>query len=114
MKKGYPLTLTAIAIALLSWSHLKDTKTASSVFSATNERNDLRSTDDETLAILDDSSYQYSPNEKQVPPAEDVLVQKVPGDKNHLLLMAFYSKENYSGQSLTLMDGSGIVLRDDG
>ncbi|TKK67991.1 hypothetical protein FC093_12300 [Ilyomonas limi] len=50
-----------------------------------------------------------------VPPAaEDVLVQRIKGDNSHLLLMAFYSKENYSKKFITIENGFPIVLRDDG
>jgi hypothetical protein len=34
--------------------------------------------------------------------AADVLIQRIPGDNSHLLLMAYYSKENYSGQAITI------------
>ena len=48
------------------------------------------------------------------PAAEDVLVQRIPGDNGHLLMMAYYSKENYSGPAFTIENGYLITLRDDG
>jgi hypothetical protein len=64
------------------------------------------------------SKKQFNPapvEGERVPPAEDVLIKKIPGDNNHLLMMAFYSKENYSGQFVTInKNGSQLVFRDDG
>ena len=51
---------------------------------------------------------------KVAPPAEDVLIQKIPGDNNHLLMMAFYSKENYSGPFVSIENGGHLVFSDDG
>jgi hypothetical protein len=46
--------------------------------------------------------------------ADDVLVQRIPGDNDHMLMMAYYSKENYSGPSFTIESGYTINFRDDG
>src|SRR5262245_18954603 len=45
----------------------------------------------------------------QAPSAEDVLIQRTPGDNKHLLIMAFYSRENYSGQFVSIENGSHLV-----
>ena len=65
--------------------------------------------------IAEDDGFNFSPEPgKTAPPAEDVLIQKIPGDNNHVLIMAFYSKENYSGPSFSLENGGHLVFRDDG
>lgn len=49
------------------------------------------------------------------PVAEDVLIQKIPGDRLHSLLIAYYSRENYPGKFVQVPDnGSPLVFRDDG
>jgi hypothetical protein len=48
------------------------------------------------------------------PAAEDVLVQRIPGDDNHMLMMAYYSKENFSDSAFTIENGALITFRDDG
>lgn len=51
-----------------------------------------------------------------ISPAEDVLVQKIPGDSYHLLLMAYYPAENYpSSREISIGNETHpIVLKDDG
>src|SRR6476660_6929303 len=84
-------TVTIFTTALVSWDHLNN------------------------ALIAEDEEFKFAPQQGGViPPAEDVLVQKIPGDNNHLLMMAFYSKENYSGQFVTLENGGHLVFRDDG
>ncbi len=114
-KKYSASLLVILSIVLLSWSHFNNSKTELN-FSRSwyFHYNDFPSTDAEMAAFISENEEQFLPNAHQVPAAEDVLVQRIPGDNNHLLMMAFYSKENYSGQFLTLEDGSGIVFRDDG
>src|SRR4051812_40484155 len=111
-KKYYPAPLVILATLLLSWNHLNYSKNELNNFLPSYAFNEL--TDDEIAAFVNENEEQYMPDRNLVPAAEDVLVQKIPGDNNHLLLMAFYSKENYSEPVLSLMDGSGVVLRDDG
>src|SRR4051812_41672533 len=64
----------------------------------------------------DDKDEYFSPDrEDDRPRAEDVLVQKIPGDDYYLLMMAFYSRENYSKSTFTINeDGAEITFRDDG
>ena len=62
--------------------------------------------------LLDDG---FDNNLIKRPIAEDVLVQKIKGDNQHLLLMAYYSKQNFSGAFVTLDNaGNQLILRDDG
>src|SRR4051812_33488583 len=106
-----PLVLIStliVASLLLSWKYFdEDTSTTSS---STFNKGQL--TDDELITWMADNAG--SDDEDQPPPAEDVLVQRIPGDNNHLLLMAYYSKENYSNPSFTIENGFTITLRDDG
>jgi len=94
MKTSLALVCTLItATLLLSWTFFHDTKSISpTVFSAGNS----------------DSS------KMRRPAAEDVLVQKISGDNSHVLLMAYYSKENYSEPYFTIENGFAMTLRDDG
>src|SRR3989442_749577 len=71
--------------------------------------------ENDLYAMMDEDDWTPSPGPKTIiPAAEDVLIQRIPGDKNHLLMMAFYSKENYSGQFVTLNNYNGLLFRDDG
>ncbi|TKK67993.1 hypothetical protein FC093_12310 [Ilyomonas limi] len=95
-------------ILLLSWRYFDDYDTASQSYS-----NEL--TDEALLAFMAESGGDGALQQLDVPPAaEDVLVQRIKGDNSHLLLMAFYSKENYSKKFITIENGFPIVLRDDG
>ena len=70
--------------------------------------------DDEYMAYVSDMGLDFAANNR-IPAAEDVLVQKIPGDNYHLLLMAVYSFDNYDGQSITIdNNGEQLTLRDDG
>jgi hypothetical protein len=65
--------------------------------------------------IAEDNGFNFSPEPDEVaPPAEDILIQKIHGDNNHLLMMAFYSKENYTGKFISIENGDHLVFRDDG
>jgi hypothetical protein len=65
-----------------------------------------------TVIELESASDQdYS----DAPVAEDVLVQKITGDNEHLLIMAVYSYAKYSGQFVKISNnGAELILRDDG
>jgi len=115
LKKYSASLLVILSIVLLSWSHFNNSKTQSNFpLSSDFLYNHFQLADDEIPAFMNENEERYLPDANLFPGAEDVLVQRIPGDNNHLLMMAFYSKENYSGQFLTLEDGSGIVFRDDG
>jgi len=121
MKTTKKFTLTGAVViftaALISWNHAdystKEWSTHS--WSYLHDENSLGFTEAEINSFDTDDNWNFSPesNRKQIY-AEDVLIQKIPGDNNHLLMMAFFSKENFSGPIVTLNNGSGIVFRDDG
>jgi len=108
------VVLIVFAIVLLSWDHLNDSKTRLKQFPVSGAYHNLDLMNDEDLAFHSEMDDEFLTDSNKAPAAEDVLIQRIPGDDNHVLLMAYYSKENYSEQSLTLKDGSGIVFRDDG
>src|SRR4051794_4775285 len=107
LKKSSAVLLMIFATLFLSWDHFNSSKTGSKYLSTSFHQHDMNLTDVE----ISENEENY---DNQVPAAEDVLVQKIPGDNSHLLMIAFYSKENYSGKFLTLWDGSGTIFRDDG
>ena len=112
-KKFTSAVLVILTSALLSWNDISDSKKEVNVFGYTYLYNNKELNNDDLYALIENKE-QYLPDKNQVPAAQDVVIQKIPGDNNHLLMMAFYSKENYSGPFLTLQDGFGIVFRDDG
>src|SRR5215467_11602987 len=112
-----PASFTLIATILLSWSisTSSDQKFNSSLSSYLYEKNVHGFTGADLTAFAADDDWNFSPGKVKYPPAEDVLIQKIPGDKSHLLLIAFYSKENYSGPFVTVNNnGNQLVFRDDG
>jgi len=104
------------AIALISWSYSNHSTKKSPNYFHQYHKN-LSAFMEENMSIFsaeDDWDFSPDSNEKY-PPAEDVLVQRIPGDNNHMLIIAFYSKENYSGQFVTIEnDGSSLIFRDNG
>ena len=111
LKKPLVFVSTLIVVTLLlSWTLFDDFGAASTSSSALLDREKLK--DGEITGFL--TNDENSPRSSQPPAAEDVLIQRIPGDNSHLLLMAFYSKENYSGKSITIENGFPITLRDDG
>ena len=110
LKKYSSVLLMILAVLFLSWDHFNHSKKGSKDLSASFRQDEMNLTNEE-MALISENEENES---NHVPPAEDVLVQRIPGDNNHLLMIAFYSKENYSEKFLTLWNGSGIVFRDDG
>jgi len=112
------LGATILTITFISWDRNKQSTKKSDpafsrIFSVSNT--DLPWGTGEYAAYMADLEYGFSGTAERTPPAEDVLVQKIPGDNYHLLLMAVYSFENYSGKSVTIdNNGEQVVLRDDG
>ena len=52
---------------------------------------------------------------KKIPPADDVMIQRIPGDNLHLLVMAVYTYAAYHESFVrTNYSGEDIILRDDG
>jgi len=112
LKRPLVLISTLIAVTLLlSWRYFDDYDTPPISSSFLSENNEV--TDEAMFSLMAEMGGDES--QPDAPPtAEDVLVQRIPGDNSHLLLMAFYSKENYSGKSFTIENGYTITLRDDG
>ena len=107
-----PLVLASVLIIvtfLLSWTLLDD-GAASPTQSTLLHKDGSR--DAGTYEFIAGNNLVAKGN--QFPAAEDVLVQKIPGDNGHLLLMAYYSKENSSKNSFTIENGFSITLKDDG
>src|SRR5437764_12462230 len=119
ISKNYSL-LSAVMIftvALISWdSNNSKTELNTPLWSYSHEKDNQGFTEAEMSSYMADDDWQFTPgSNERFPTAEDVLIQKIPGDKNHLLMMAFYSKENYSRQFVTLNScGLRLVFRDDG
>lgn len=77
---------------------------------------------------FNDNSYHYSYDwlynsyddfgayyNEHVPAAEDVLVQRIPNDNSHLLVMALYSYNQMRESSFSVnVNGQNILLHDDG
>jgi hypothetical protein len=114
----YPLLLAAAgaAIIFVSWNQHNTT-----LYSARNSEwksnNFFSSLNENDLASLEAEDYwdNYYEPARSAPPAEDVLVQRIPGDNDHLLIMAYYSKDHYSGPSLAINSGgTQLIFRDDG
>lgn len=110
----------ALTLATLSWEKSDKIKNSSSddsysrIFSGNYEFPMAANSDFEAYAADLGADF-YGAGYKKHPPAEDVLVQKIPGDNYHMLLMAVYSFENYSDPSITIeRNGENIELRDDG
>ena len=99
-----------MATIFLSWNYFNDSNSQSISSSSSSDKNELAA-DAELSAWIAENGGSES---DQPPAAEDVLIQRIPKDNSHLLLMAFYSKENYSEKTVTIKNGSTIVLRDDG
>ncbi len=108
-----PLLLAFMLITittLISWNYFANSNQSAKNLLSRSGDNIL--TDEEINALIAETGE--SPSTTQTPVAEDVLIQRIPGDNSHLLLMAFYSKENYSGKFVTIENGFTISLRDDG
>ncbi|QEC66987.1 hypothetical protein FRZ67_06640 [Panacibacter ginsenosidivorans] len=111
--------IALLTFAFISWDRNKQSgKTSDPAFSRIFSTNNTALPwvdDNDYAAYLADDNYGFDGTTDRNPPAEDVLVQKIPGDNYHLLLMAVYSFENYSGTSITVdNNGEQLVLRDDG
>jgi hypothetical protein len=110
LKTPLVLASTLIVVTLfVSWK-LQDDDATSATPSALLHKDILKNA--ETSSFITGDELSSSTN--QFPVVEDVLVQRIPGDNGHLLLMAYYSKENRSEESITIENGFSITLRDDG
>ncbi|HLP19400.1 MAG TPA: choice-of-anchor X domain-containing protein, partial [Chitinophagales bacterium] len=53
--------------------------------------------------------------ETDPPLADDVIIEKIEGDAQHVLLTAHFAKDKLTGNTLAInLDGEQVVLRDDG
>ncbi|CAN5310925.1 hypothetical protein BH11BAC6_BH11BAC6_07990 [soil metagenome] len=119
-KHTFILFIVAIIMcAMLSWTHSatnnagKESIFYNKIFSVANI--DMPWAGDSPEAIMEAENGFNSTQPDNIPAAEDVLVQKIPGDNYHLLIMAVYSFNNYSGQFVKIdNNGQDLVLRDDG
>ena len=112
------LTVAGFTTLLLSWNYFGLPFIGSSGKLAVHHWANGEEVNDNELNILEANSDWFTTPEsniKSMPVAEDVLVQRIPGDNSHLLMMAFYSKENYSEKTVTLeYEDSKLLFRDDG
>lgn len=106
------LPFVLFSLLLLSWDYLAPTEEGDG---PENRARSSQSTDfqESQTAGLDFQSA--SGRGTIVPAAEDVMVKKIPGDANHLLIMAYYPKTKYSGPAFNLDAGNALLsFSDDG
>lgn len=101
LRKSVLILFALVTVLLISWDYLKNSEPADDDYGR-NVSYDL-----------------YEPMEagrtSYVPPAEDVLVKRIPGDKDHLLVLAYYSKNlNAVSQFSINIGNDDLVFRDDG
>ena len=112
------IAATTFTTVFLSWDHSNDSikEVNTPLWSYLHNKDFQGFTEAEMAAFGADDDRYFSPgSNRKHPTAEDVFIQRIPGDNNHLLMMAFYSKENYSGQFVTINNGaSSLIFRDDG
>jgi hypothetical protein len=113
-KAFFTVSLLVCAITLLSWTFNKSARQSNSyehpyLGSDPDARSELQ-----LMTFIDNADRGGNRESDLVPGAEDVLVKRIPGDNNHLIMMVYYSKENYSAPSVTINSGSNIVFKDDG
>ena len=117
-KYAIAVFVLAFTVAFLSWNYSpKSGKEIKIPLNSFFYDKDLHGVSEAALsAFMADHEWDFSPAaNSKYPAAEDVLVQRIPGDKGHLLVMAFYSKENFSEPFVTLDHaGAEMILRDDG
>ncbi|QEC69684.1 hypothetical protein FRZ67_21150 [Panacibacter ginsenosidivorans] len=112
------LPAAVLTILIVSWNrtpHSRENKTAvyDRIFS--NANNYLLQTDYGNPDPMMAEDTPYDSVNGEAPPAEDVLVQKIPGDNQHILIMAIYPFAKYSGPYIkTRYDNAELILRDDG
>src|SRR5215471_2571179 len=107
-----------VTMLLLSWDKLdRSAQTSSSIKSVETQNYSSNFFSDELVNAwrTENDWDRFDEAQNNLQAAEDVLIQKIPGDHQHLLMMAYYSKENYPGAFVIVHAGSNdIVFRDDG
>jgi hypothetical protein len=113
-KALFTVALLGAAITLLSWNFNESAKQSNAYEHPYLSLNPDAESDRQVITYLDDADRGGRSGFNYVPGAEDVLVKRIPGDNNHLIMMVYYSKENYSAPSVTINNGSDIMFKDDG
>ena len=119
-KKLVVISSLALTTVFLSWNRFNMPKFApfyANKIDAHKWGSGEEMSDNDLFSLAANSDWLAAPesNEKSTPVAEDVLVQKIQGDNSHLLMMAYYSKENYSEPTVIMEDdNTKFVFRDDG
>src|SRR3954470_18245280 len=105
-----------LSVAIVSWSYSPSSKKEiKTPFASFFYDKDLHGLSQADIAAFMADEEDYAPSANSFPAAEDVLVQRIPGDNGHILVIAYYSKENYSEPSVTIdFAGSPLTLADDG
>ncbi len=105
------VTLLVVTVTLLSWNFNKLGKQSKANASPYEENIYSDAESNLKLMTFIDNADRKS---NYLPGAEDVLIKRIQGDNNHLIMMVYYSKENYSAPSVTINNGYSIVFKDDG
>lgn len=115
----YPGLAAFFVVTCASWiknksavTNKNDTSAYSNFFSSTADFNSFMQYE----SSVDEFDWAYNLSKpKKVPPAEDIMVQRIPGDNFHLLLMAVYTYKSFHEDFIKIKyDGEDIFLRDDG
>lgn len=109
----YATLMLLLTIGLLSWNFNKPKKeTAGADLFVGNDA--FSPANLQLLSLIEEADRYDKPGKYQLPGAEDVLVKRIPGDNNHLIMMAYYSKKSFSAPSFTIENGQTIEFKDDG
>ncbi|QEC69678.1 hypothetical protein FRZ67_21120 [Panacibacter ginsenosidivorans] len=120
-KQIFTLAISAAIILLsLSWNrnNKKDQQqnNSSSYDAFFSSRRAAADFSDFDAGITNEFDWAYNlSNPKKIPPADDVMVQRIPGDNFHILVMAVYANASFREKFVTINNGGeDVVLRDDG
>ncbi len=108
------VTLLVVTVTLLSWKFNNSGKQLSAYIHPYTSLNPDAQSDLQVMTFIDNADRNRHPEFNSIPGAEDVLIKKIPGDNSHLIMMVYYSKENYSASSVTISNGYTITFKDDG
>ncbi|MBG9376737.1 hypothetical protein I5907_10850 [Panacibacter sp. DH6] len=108
------IIITAAILTTTAWNRTGKSKPSYNPAAFNEAVNNIMQNESMLAAMLADES-DFTAGVDKAPPAQDVLVQKIPGDNQHLLIMAVYSFADYSGQAIKVdYGGNYVVLKDDG
>lgn len=108
------VTILIVSVTLLSWTFNDSGKQSNAYKHPYTSLNPAAESDLQVMEFIEDADRNKHPEFSSLPGAEDVLVKKIPGDNYHLIMMVYYSKENYSAPSVTITNGYTITFKDDG